>query len=103
MEYDSWCSSGYEFNREIGAQMGEQSKRLGLQFNFAPVLDINTNPKNPIIGFRSLEKTSIKLRSEPALMKGMQGKGVFPQGNIFLVTGIPTQTPTKDCPPSTFF
>jgi hypothetical protein len=40
MEYDSWCSSGYEFNREIGAQMGEQSKRLGLQFNFAPVLDI---------------------------------------------------------------
>jgi hypothetical protein len=45
MEYDSWCSSGYEFNRELGAQMGEQSKRLGLQFNFAPVLDINTNPK----------------------------------------------------------
>jgi beta-glucosidase-like glycosyl hydrolase len=40
MEYDSWCSSGYEFNRELGAQMGEQSKRLGLQFNFAPVLDM---------------------------------------------------------------
>jgi beta-glucosidase-like glycosyl hydrolase len=30
---------------KLGAQMGEQSKRLGLQFNFAPVLDINTNPK----------------------------------------------------------
>jgi beta-glucosidase-like glycosyl hydrolase len=49
---------------KLGAQMGEQSKRLGLQFNFAPVLDINTNPKNPIIGFRSLEKTSIKLQGE---------------------------------------
>jgi beta-glucosidase-like glycosyl hydrolase len=41
---------------KLGAQMGEQSKRLGLQFNFAPVLDINTNPKNPIIGFRSLRR-----------------------------------------------
>jgi beta-glucosidase-like glycosyl hydrolase len=43
--------------------MGEQSKRLGLQFNFAPVLDINTNPKNPY-RFPFFEKTSIKLRSE---------------------------------------
>jgi hypothetical protein len=28
---------------KLGAQMGEQSKRLGLQFNFVSVLDINTN------------------------------------------------------------
>jgi beta-glucosidase-like glycosyl hydrolase len=63
MEYDSWCSSGYEFNRE-GAQMGEQSKRLGLQFNFAPVLDINTNPKNPIIGFRSFGEDKYKVTGE---------------------------------------
>jgi hypothetical protein len=32
-------------------------------------------------------------------MKVCRERGVF-TGNIFLVTGIPTQTPTKDCPPS---
>jgi beta-glucosidase-like glycosyl hydrolase len=48
MEYDSWCSSDMNLIEKLGAQMGEQSKRLGLQFNSAPVLDINTNPKNPI-------------------------------------------------------
>jgi beta-glucosidase-like glycosyl hydrolase len=46
---------------KLGAQMGEQSKRLGLQFNFAPVLDINTNPKNPIIGFRSFGEDKYKV------------------------------------------
>jgi beta-glucosidase-like glycosyl hydrolase len=35
---------------KLGAQMGEQSKRLGLQFNF-PVLDINTNPKKSYYRF----------------------------------------------------
>jgi hypothetical protein len=39
--------------QKVGEQMGKESKRMGIHFNFAPVLDINTNPKNPIIGFRS--------------------------------------------------
>ena len=38
---------------KVGEAYGKQSKRMGVQFNFAPVLDINTNPKNPIIGTRS--------------------------------------------------
>jgi beta-glucosidase-like glycosyl hydrolase len=62
MEYDSWCSSGYEFNRELGAQMGEQSKRLGLQFNFAPVLDIKTLKSYRFPFFFGEDK--YKLRSE---------------------------------------
>ena len=33
---------------KVGEKMGKESKRMGIQFNFAPVLDINTNPKNPI-------------------------------------------------------
>jgi beta-glucosidase-like glycosyl hydrolase len=49
---------------KLGAQMGEQSKRLGLQFNFAPVLDINTILKS-YYRFRSfLEKTSMKFQTE---------------------------------------
>jgi beta-glucosidase-like glycosyl hydrolase/CubicO group peptidase (beta-lactamase class C family) len=69
---------------ELGAQMGEQSKRLGLQFNFAPVVDINTNPKNPIIGFRSFGEDKYKVTERAiALMKGMQKKGVFATGKHF--------------------
>ncbi|WP_016989126.1 glycoside hydrolase family 3 N-terminal domain-containing protein [Flavobacterium sp. ACAM 123] len=69
---------------KLGAQMGEQSKRLGLQFNFSPVLDINTNPKNPIIGFRSFGEDKYKVTERAiAMMKGMQGKGVFSTGKHF--------------------
>nr|WP_321538444.1 glycoside hydrolase family 3 N-terminal domain-containing protein [Flavobacterium piscinae] len=45
---------------EAGKQMALQSKKLGIHFNFAPVLDINTNPKNPIIGNRSFGKIKKK-------------------------------------------
>ena len=39
--------------KQIGYRMGLQSKRLGVHFNFAPVADVNSNPKNPIIGNRA--------------------------------------------------
>jgi beta-glucosidase-like glycosyl hydrolase len=48
---------------KLGAQMGEQSKRLGCNLT-APVLDINTNPKILLSVSVLLEKTSIKLRDE---------------------------------------
>ena len=38
---------------KVGENMANENKRMGIHFNFAPVLDINTNPKNPIIGNRS--------------------------------------------------
>ena len=69
---------------KLGTQIGEQSKRLGLQFNFSPVLDINTNPKNPIIGFRSFGEDKYKVTERAiAMMKGMQSKGVFSTGKHF--------------------
>jgi beta-glucosidase-like glycosyl hydrolase/CubicO group peptidase (beta-lactamase class C family) len=69
---------------KIGVQIGEQSKRLGLQFNFAPVVDINTNPKNPIIGFRSFGEDKYKVTERAmALMKGMQSEGIFATGKHF--------------------
>ena len=69
---------------KVGVQMGEQSKRLGLQFNFAPVLDINTNPRNPIIGFRSFGEDKFKVTERAiALMKGVQSQGIFSTGKHF--------------------
>ncbi|MDY0089946.1 MAG: glycoside hydrolase family 3 N-terminal domain-containing protein [Flavobacteriaceae bacterium] len=69
---------------QMGEQMGEQSKRLGLHFNFAPVLDINTNPKNPIIGNRSFGENKENVTEKAlAMMKGLQSQGVFATGKHF--------------------
>lgn len=69
---------------KLGSTMGLESKRLGIHFNFAPVLDINTNPKNPIIGFRSFgENKENVTQSALALMKGFQSQGVFSTGKHF--------------------
>jgi beta-glucosidase-like glycosyl hydrolase/CubicO group peptidase (beta-lactamase class C family) len=69
---------------KVGVKMGQESKRLGIHFNFAPVLDINTNPKNPIIGFRSFgENKENVTQSALALMKGFQSQGVFSTGKHF--------------------
>jgi beta-glucosidase-like glycosyl hydrolase len=38
---------------EMGRAVGEQCKRIGVQVNYAPVVDINNDPDNPVIGFRS--------------------------------------------------
>jgi beta-N-acetylhexosaminidase len=69
---------------KAGNQMAIQSKRMGIHFNFAPVVDINTNPKNPIIGNRSFGETKeiVTLRAL-ALMKGLQDEGVFATAKHF--------------------
>jgi len=68
----------------MGEQMAMQAKRMGIHFNFAPVLDINTNPLNPIIGNRSFgeDKFNVTNRAS-ALMKGIQSQGVFATGKHF--------------------
>jgi len=38
---------------QMGTDLGRQCKRLGIHINFAPVADVNSNPLNPVIGFRS--------------------------------------------------
>ena len=69
---------------EVGKQMALQSKRIGVHFNFAPVLDINSNPKNPIIGNRSLGEDKEKVTERAlALMTGLQSNGVFATGKHF--------------------
>ena len=69
---------------KVGMQMGEENKRIGVHFNFAPVVDINTNPKNPIIGFRSFgeEKENVA-ESAAAIMKGYQSMGLLATGKHF--------------------
>ena len=69
---------------KMGQQMGQQSKRMGIHFNFAPVVDINTNPKNPIIGNRSFGEDKFNVAERAvALMKGFQSEGLFATAKHF--------------------
>ena len=69
---------------KAGNQMAKQSKRMGIHFNFAPVVDIKKKKKNPIIGNRSFGETkeNVTLRAL-ALMKGLQDEGVFATAKHF--------------------
>ncbi len=70
--------------KELGIAMGKQTKRMGAQFNFAPVLDINTNPKNPIIGTRSFGEDKFKVTDRAlALMQGFQSQNILATGKHF--------------------
>ncbi|HPF10181.1 MAG TPA: glycoside hydrolase family 3 N-terminal domain-containing protein [Flavobacteriaceae bacterium] len=70
--------------KEVGKRIGIHCKRLGVHFNFAPVVDINTNPLNPIIGNRSFgEERENVYRKSLAFMEGMQGVGVLATAKHF--------------------
>ena len=69
---------------QTGRQIGEHCKRLGVHFNFAPVVDINTNPKNPIIGNRSFGEDRDNVTEKAlAFMNGMQSAGVLANAKHF--------------------
>lgn len=68
----------------VGEQIGKHCKEVGVHINFAPVVDINTNPKNPIIGNRSFgeDKENVTQKSI-AFIKGMQSVGVLANAKHF--------------------
>ncbi|WP_242204281.1 glycoside hydrolase family 3 N-terminal domain-containing protein [Aestuariivivens insulae] len=86
-----------------GQLIGEHCKRLGVHFNFAPVVDINTNPKNPIIGNRSFgESRNNVTEKASAFMKGMQGAGVLANAKHFPGHGDTDQDSHKTLPSVSF-
>jgi len=46
---------------KMGVAVGEQCKRIGVHVNYAPVVDINNNPNNPVIGYRSFGEDKEKV------------------------------------------
>ncbi|MBR1513453.1 MAG: serine hydrolase [Bacteroidales bacterium] len=63
---------------EMGQQVAEQCQRMGIQVNFAPVVDVNSNPANPIIGMRSFGEDPQKVGEKGAAYAlGMQSKGLI--------------------------
>ncbi len=69
---------------KTGYQMGLHCKRLGVHFSFSPVMDINTNPNNPIINARSFGEDRNRVTAHSfALMKGLQDAGTMACGKHF--------------------
>jgi beta-glucosidase-like glycosyl hydrolase/CubicO group peptidase (beta-lactamase class C family) len=69
---------------EMGAEVARQAKRAGIHVNFAPVVDVNNNANNPVIGFRSFgeDKENVAVKSL-AYMKGMQDNGLLASAKHF--------------------
>ncbi|WP_092768837.1 glycoside hydrolase family 3 N-terminal domain-containing protein [Hymenobacter actinosclerus] len=63
---------------QMGRQVAAQFKRLGMHVNFAPVVDVNNNAQNPVIGFRSWgeDRENVTAKSLQ-YMQGMQDAGVL--------------------------
>ncbi|WP_332911469.1 glycoside hydrolase family 3 N-terminal domain-containing protein [Algoriphagus boritolerans] len=62
---------------EVGYRMGLDMKRSGIHINLAPCADVNTNPNNPVIGYRSFgDQTEKVARLAFAAYSGMKKAGI---------------------------
>lgn len=63
---------------QMGRQIAKDFHRIGMHFNFAPVVDINNNPRNPVINFRSFGDNKHNVtRKAKAYMDGMADGGII--------------------------
>ncbi|MCF2125739.1 glycoside hydrolase family 3 protein [Strepomyces sp. STD 3.1] len=63
--------------REVAAELGRRLADCGVNFNWAPSADVNSNPDNPVIGVRSFgAATDLVARHTAAYVTGMQSAGV---------------------------
>ena len=89
--------------KKTGQYIGEHCKRIGVHFNFAPVVDINTNPQNPIIGNRSFGEDKNNVTEKAlAFMQGMQSAGVLANAKHFPGHGDTDQDSHKTLPTVSF-
>ncbi|MEW6468944.1 MAG: glycoside hydrolase family 3 N-terminal domain-containing protein [Bacteroidota bacterium] len=69
---------------EMGKEIARQCKRIGIHVNLAPVADVNNNPLNPVIGYRSFGEDKYNVARKAVMyMKGMQDNGVMANGKHF--------------------
>ena len=69
---------------EVGEQIAQQLKRLGVHCNFAPVIDVNNNPQNPVIGDRSFGENKYNVALKGLMyMNAMQDNNILACGKHF--------------------
>ncbi len=68
----------------FGLAMGREMRAVGVNMDYAPVLDVHSNPDNPIIGHRALDSDSGKVaRLGAEVIRGFYNAGVIPVGKHF--------------------
>ena len=68
----------------FGEEVGNQCRKMGIHVNFAPVCDINSNPRNPVIGCRSFGENKVRVARKSAIYsRAMQRKGIIAVGKHF--------------------
>ena len=84
---------------KAGVQIGKQSNRMGIHFNFAPSVDVNVNPNNPIIGNRSYGSDPDNVAKKgSAFMRGQQSMRVLASAKHFPGHGDTDQDSHKTLP-----
>ncbi|WP_338789959.1 glycoside hydrolase family 3 N-terminal domain-containing protein [Bernardetia sp. MNP-M8] len=69
---------------DLGKEVARQCLRLGVHVNFAPVIDVNSNPKNPVIGTRSFGENKYRVAEYGiAYTNGMQDGGLIATAKHF--------------------
>jgi beta-N-acetylhexosaminidase len=69
---------------DVGRVTALEGRALGIHVSFGPVLDVNNNPANPVIGARSFsEDPRLTARLGAALVRGVQDHGMFATGKHF--------------------
>src|SRR5680860_138847 len=69
---------------KMGTEIARQIKQVGLHLNFAPVVDVNNNPNNPVINFRSFGENKYNVAEKGIeYMRGLQDGGVMPTAKHF--------------------
>lgn len=88
---------------QMGQEVAKDFHRIGMHFNFAPVVDINNNPKNPVIGFRSFGDNKENVtRKAKAYMDGMMNGGIISSLKHFPGHGDTDVDSHHDLPQLTF-
>lgn len=73
-----------ELAYRFGLAMGKEMRAVGVNMDYAPVLDVHSNPDNPIIGHRALDSDAGKVaRLGTEVMRGFYDAGVIPVGKHF--------------------
>lgn len=69
---------------QMGREIARQFKEMGMHINFAPVVDVNSDPENPVIGYRSFgEEKQLVSRKSLAYMQGLQDHGIIANAKHF--------------------
>ena len=72
------AANDIESTKTISTSMGADLREMGIHLSFSPVVDVNTNPNNPVIGFRSFGESPLTVAKHGrAMIQGLQENNIL--------------------------